>query len=241
MREFFGEFCSGDGFENVSVLADFIDFIRAEPRGSAEAVVAATGHADLAAEFFGQRDKHQANRPRAQDEDVLALVQTQILDALDDTSEGFSQGGVFKGSFGLEAQHVFLDEAGGDGDALGIGAVEENQVFAKVFLLVFAVKAGAAGRGIGHNHTVAHLPARRQGVRSVADRGDFRDGAGQFVSEGRRGREHFGVVASFEDLQIGPASEGNRDLNTHFAGFEGREGDFFNPNISFPVKNSRFH
>jgi hypothetical protein len=53
------------------------------------------------------------------------------------------------------------DEPRGNGDGFGVGAVEEQQIFTKIFLNGVAMKTTAARRGIGHDHTVAdsHPPS----------------------------------------------------------------------------------
>ncbi len=49
----------------------------------------------------------------------------EVLDALDDAGKRFDECGVAKIGFRFEAQQVFLDEPGGNGDGFGIGAVKE--------------------------------------------------------------------------------------------------------------------
>ena len=85
-------------------------------------------------------------------------AQLEVLDALDDTGQRFGERGIAEIGLRLEAQQVFLDEPRGNGDGFGVGAVEEQQIFAQIFLAGAAMKTFAARRGIGHDHAVADLP-----------------------------------------------------------------------------------
>jgi hypothetical protein len=129
-----------------------------------------------------------------------------------------------------------LDEPRGDGDAFRIGAVEELQIFAKIFLVALAIKAIAAGSGIGDDDAVADFP-----LLGPPGGGDFGNGAGQFMAEGRGRGEHFGVVPTLEDFQVGPAGEGDGDLDADFARLEGLRHDLFDLNVFLSVENSGFH
>ena len=58
--------------------------------------------------MFRDSDKHQANRPRADDEHALAGAQFQILDALHDAGERFGQRGVAKACLRFEPEQIFF-------------------------------------------------------------------------------------------------------------------------------------
>src|SRR5208283_798292 len=77
--------------------------------------------------------------------------------------------------------HVFADDAAGNADEFRIGAVIEQQILAKVWLVLAAIKTLIARSGIGWNHAHAFADARIDGATSGFD------DAGEFVAE-QRGR-----------------------------------------------------
>ena len=123
--------------------------ICAEPLRGFQPWCAPAGDGDVAAEIFGQRDEHQTNRPGADDQHVLSGAQLRVLDALHDAGQRLDERGVAEIGFRFEAQQIFLDEPRGNGDGFGVSAVEEQQIFAKIFLAGAAMKTTAARRGIG--------------------------------------------------------------------------------------------
>jgi len=76
-------------------------------------------------EIFCQRNKHQTDRPRANNQHVLSRAQSGIRDSLHDTGERFDERGVTEVGFGFELQQVFSDEPRGDDNGFGIRAVQE--------------------------------------------------------------------------------------------------------------------
>ena len=98
------------------------------------------------------------------------------------------------------ASMLALNNAPRNADVFGIGAVIEQQVFAEIFLVLGAVEAHLAGRGVQRHHPHALLEAAHA-------RPDFFDHAGQFVPEQRRGHDHARMVAALIDLQIGAAGQ----------------------------------
>lgn len=91
-------------------------------------------------------------------------------------ARGFDEGGVAEGGFGFEAEEIFLHEAARDDDGFGVGAVEEKEVVAEVFLFEVAGGALAAGAGVGDDDAVADVPVFHVG-------GGLADDAGEFVAE----------------------------------------------------------
>ena len=139
-----------------------------------------------------------------------------------------------KRDVGRNDQHVGFDDAPRDADVFGIGSVVEEQVFAEIFLVLGAVEAHLAGRGIERHHAHALLEA----VHALAD---FLDYAGQFVAEERGRDDHAGVVAALIDLEIGAAGESDLDFDQHFALFHARDGHSFNLEIFFAVQDGGRH
>src|SRR5581483_9205781 len=93
---------------------------------------------------------------------------------------------------------IALDDALRNPDVLGVGAVVEQQVFAKVLQAAATEEALVAGRGVGGDDTLPNA----EGADVVAD-GD--DVAGKLMSEDGRRDNHTRVVPAPEHLHISPA------------------------------------
>ena len=157
-----------------------------------------------------------------------------VFDALHDAGEGFDEGGVAEGGFGLEAQEIFLHEAARDDDGFRVGTVEEEEVVAQVFLFDLAGGALAAGAGVGDDDAVADVPVFHVG-RGLAD------DAGEFVAEDGGRDDHAGVVAALENFQVRAAGQRHLDGDADFAGAERWLGAFFNADVFFAMQDSGSH
>jgi hypothetical protein len=179
-----------------------------------------------------------------------------VFHALNHTGQRFDERGVAEIRFRLEPQQVFLDEWRGNDNGFSVSAVEEQQIFAKIFLFVAAKKTFAAGRGIGRDDAVADLPVGRvrhsvraaDGIRAGGGQGtarptlrNFRDDAGEFVAEDGGRHDHSGMIAAFENLQVGAAGERGLNADADFARFQRRRRKVLDLNVFFTVKNGGFH
>jgi hypothetical protein len=61
------------------------------------------------------------------------------------------------------------------------------------------------------------------------------------VTEGSGRHDHFGVIAAFENLQIGAAGERGFDADADFTGFQQWRRDVFDLNFLLAVENGGFH
>ena len=208
----------------------------AEPLRGFQPWCAPAGDGDVAAEIFGQHDKHQTNRPGADDQHVLSGAQLRVLDALHDAGERFDERGVAEIGFRLEAQEIFLDEPRGNGDGFSVSAVEKQQVFAKIFLTGAAMKTAAARRGIRDDHAVAQLPPHLR--TSISQ---LRDGAGEFMAEDGGRHDHFGMITALENLEVRAAGKRGFDADADFARFERGRRDVLNLNAFFALQDGGFH
>ena len=109
----------------IPAFADVNRLARAQPPRRFQPRRAPPGHRHVAAEILGQRDEHQANRSRADDEHILAGAQFGVVHALHDARQRLGERGVGKIRLRLEPQEIFLDEPRGHDDGFGVGAVEE--------------------------------------------------------------------------------------------------------------------
>ena len=64
---------------------------------------------------------------------------------------------------------------------------------------------------------------------------------GQFMAEDGGRHNHFGVIAAFENFQIGAAGERGLDADADFAGFQRWRRDVFDLNFFPAVKDGGFH
>ena len=60
---------------------------------------------------------------------MLSCAQLCVFDTLHNTREWFNERRVAELSFRLEAQEIFLDEPRGNNDGLGVGTVQEKEIF----------------------------------------------------------------------------------------------------------------
>ncbi len=133
-----------------------------------------------------------------------------------------------------DAEGVFFDDARGDADVLGVGAVVEEQVVAEVLLVVAAEEAGVAGRGVEREDAVA------DGERGDAF-ADLDDGSGEFVAEEAIEGEHFGVVAAAVDLEVGAAGKGGAHAQDQLAGSGRGDRDILDAEVFLAAKDGGSH
>ena len=81
-----------------------------EPLGDLEPLLAPSRHRYPAVHVPGQRDKHEANRARANHQHALSGAQTRVFDPLHHASQRLNQGRVAEIGLRLQAQQVLLHE-----------------------------------------------------------------------------------------------------------------------------------
>src|SRR6185312_10738853 len=86
-------------------------------------------------------------------------LQRRDLQTVKHAGERLGQGCDLEGHVRRQPVGAAFDEAPGDEEVLGEGAVEIVEVRAEVLPAPGAPLADAAGRGVGHHHPVARLPA----------------------------------------------------------------------------------
>ena len=93
-------------------------------------------------------------------------------------------------------QQIFVNDALGDPDVLGVGAVVEEKIVAQVFLAVQAIETCAARSRVSRHHarTLSEVPYPRA---------NFNHFAGNLMSKERGRLNHVSVVAAPVNLQIG--------------------------------------
>src|SRR5712691_8832897 len=97
--------------------------------------------------------------------------------------------------------HIFTKDASGYQRVLGICSIVENEVLAKIGLVLCAEETLVTRSRIGGDNTHTGLEALTNGFAG------FFDNTGQFVAEERRRRNHPGMVSLLPDFEIRPASQ----------------------------------
>jgi hypothetical protein len=132
-------------------------------------------------------------------------------------------------------EHIFHYDAAGDAQIFSVGAIVEEQIFAKIFLATATVKAAQARRGIGGNDALADAPA---GINALSEGGDFTD---DFVAENGGRLNHARVVTALPNFEIGAIGKREANAEEDFIGGQSRHVDFFDAQIFAAVENSGGH
>ena len=133
-----------------------------------------------------------------------------------------------------DVKGVFFDDARGDTDELGVGAVVEEQVVAEVLLVVAAEEAGVTGRRVEGKDAVAEG--------KVGDAiADLDDGSGELVAEEAVKGKHPGVIAAAVDLEVCAAGKGGAHAQDQFTGTGGGDGDILDAEVFLAAKDGGSH
>ena len=170
----------------------------------------------------------------ADDGDGVADLNPGLVQSTQHAGQRFDHSRFFVGNIGGNRQHVGFNNAARNANVFGIGAVIEQQVFAEIFLMLGAVEAHLAGRGIQRHHPHAFFEA----AHSVPD---FFNHAGQFVSEQRRRDNHARVIAALVDLQVGAAGQCDLHFDQYFPIANPRDGHSFNLHVLFAIEDGGCH
>jgi hypothetical protein len=157
-----------------------------------------------------------------------------VFESVHGAGEWLSECGVLKRDVVGDFEGVFGDDALGDADELGIGAVIEEEIVAEVFLAAIAEVAVAAGGGVECHYAVTG------GELGDAFPGLY-DGAGKLVSEERWGHDHAGMVAAAEDFKVSTAGKGRANADDQFPGQCLRHRDSLNANVFATVEDGGPH
>jgi hypothetical protein len=153
-------------------------------RQSNHAHTAAREHADI----------FQANRAAADHDSGVAGTYFHFVNATQHASQRLDQRGAAIVDGVRHLEHVLHHDAAGDAHVLGISAIVEKKILAKVFLTPAAVKATQAGRGIGGDDAESEAPP---GIDALAN---GRNLAYHFVAEDGGRLDHFGVITTLPNF-----------------------------------------
>src|SRR5439155_22180511 len=129
--------------------------IGAHGRGAIELRLAPADGDHAGAVHLGEPDEHEADRPQADNRHRIARTDASLFEAPQHASQRLHQRGVLIADVFRDLVGVALDDAGGNANVFGVGAVIEQDVFAQILLALLAEIALFAGRGIGSYHALA--------------------------------------------------------------------------------------
>ena len=90
--------------------------------------------------------EHQSNRAASDDCDGVADFNPGFVQTAQHTGQGLNHRRILIVDEIGDDEHVLFNNAPGDTDVFGVGAIVEQQIFAKVLLVLGAIKTTAAGR-----------------------------------------------------------------------------------------------
>src|ERR1700686_1566757 len=158
----------------------------------------------IAADSFCHLYEHESDRSTANNGNGVANFDSSFVESAQHACKRFSHGGVLKTDARRHDEHVGLYDAARNSDVLGISAVIEQKIFAKIELMFRTIKTRAARSGVESNHAHAFFEA----AHTLAN---FFDSSRELVPEQSRGHNHAGVIAALVHLQISAACK--RDVN----------------------------
>ena len=223
-----------DGVDHVWNLGGLNDFVRAHVFGGFDLAVAFDDGDHVASDGAGDLNEHQSDGAAAENGDGVADLDTGLVQAAEDAGQRLGHGGVFHADVGRDDQHVGFNDAARNANVFGVSTVVEEQIFAEVFLMLGAVEAHLAGRGVEGDDAHALLEAIDSGA-------DFLNDSGEFVAEQGGRNDHAGVIAALVNLEIGAAGEGNLNLDENLAVSDARDGNLFDFEVFFAVQDGGGH
>src|SRR4029077_17062637 len=206
------------------------DFVGAHLAGGFDLSIAFHDRDNVAADGAGDLDEHQPNRPAAEDGDGVADLNSSFVQAAQHARQRFSHRSIFKADVGRNDQHIRFNNAARHTNVLRIGTVVEEEVFAEVFLVLGAVEAHLAGRGVQGYDAHALLEA-------IDVSTNLLDDSSEFVAEKRRGHDHAGVIAALVHLEVGAAGQGDLNFDENLAIADAWDGYFFDLEVFFAVQD----
>ena len=221
------------GGDDVAV-GDADDLAGTEDLRGLDLVAALDDGDDVDAGELGDVHEHEADGTGADDDHGVAGLGAALFEAADDAGKRFGEGGMLEGNIVGDEEGIFFDDAGGDAEVLGVGAVVEDEILAEVLLVVAAEVAAVAGGGVEGDDAVALFELRHAGA-------DLGDDAGELVAKEDGRLEHHGVVAAAIDLEVGSAGERGAHLDDDLARPGLGDGDTLEAEVFFAVQDCRIH
>ncbi len=102
----------------------------------------------VAADGAGDLDEHESDGAAAENRDRVADLHSGFMQAAQHAGQWLGHSCVFEADAGRDDQHVGFNDALGNANVFGVSAIVEEEIFAKIFLMLGAVETHLAGRGI---------------------------------------------------------------------------------------------
>jgi hypothetical protein len=93
-------------------------------------------------------DEHQSNRPGPDDGNGVANFNAGLVQPAQNAGQRLNHGRFLETYVRGNGEHVDIHDPSRDSDVFCISTVIKQQIFAEIFLVTRAVKAGLARRGI---------------------------------------------------------------------------------------------
>jgi hypothetical protein len=224
---------TGCGVRAVDV-GEMKDLLRPEEPSGSDLIRAFDHGDDMDTRELRGVHEHEAYGAGTENDHGVSRTGGSLLKAAYNAGERLSERGVFEGDVVWDVEGVLLNDARGDADVLGVGAVVEEEIFAEVLLVAGAEEAGVAGRRVEGDDAVSRAEATNAGA-------SLHHSPGEFVAE-RDGRlKHHGVIPAAVDLEIGPARECGTDAEDKFTAAGVRNGNLLKTQIFLAVENRGKH
>jgi hypothetical protein len=182
----------------------------------------------------GKVDEHEADGTCPVDDDGITESDVKFVDAVDDAGEWFEQGSFGEAQMVGEYIGVTAHDAFGDDDVLGVGPIEELQVFAHALAVNATVVAGTTRSTIDGDDALTD-------VKTLYSLPNCGNRACEFVSKGTGERFEDAGMTTPIGFEVGAAGESSTDFDEEFAWARLRDRKILVAHIAWLVKYERFH
>src|SRR5581483_3346695 len=220
--------------DGVLYLRDLHHFIRAQAFGCRDLRLTLNHGDNIATREFRHLHEHQADGPAADYYHGVPDLHTGLVQAAQHAGQRFDHRRFLIADAGRNRQHIGFNDPSWNLYVLGVCAVVEQQVLAKVLLMLGAVETHLARSRIESHHPHAFLEV-------LHSRCYFFDDARQLVAEQRGRDDHARVISALVNLQVGAAGERNLYLDQHLAGIHPRDGHSFNLHVLLAIEDGCCH
>src|SRR6185369_2709965 len=222
------------GFDGVADLGDLNNFAGANSTSAFDLGVAFDDGDNVATDELGDLHEHHPDGAATYHGDRVADLETGFVETAQDAGQGLDHRRFLIGHVRRNGEHVGFNDTLGDANVFGVGSVVEEEIFAKIFLVLRAVEAHSAWCGVEGNDALAFLESPDAGA-------ELFDGAGKFMAEEGRGNNHASVISALIDLEIGTTGQCDVDLDKDLAIANTWNRNLLDLNVLFTVEDCSCH
>ena len=125
------------------------------------------------AAHFSHLHEHKPDRSATDNYYRVSDLRASFVQSPQHTGQRLGDGRCLKADAGRNGQHVGLNNSARYLDVLCVGTVIEEQVLAKILLMLGAIEAHLTGRGVKRHHAHALLESANSGANFLNDAGEF--------------------------------------------------------------------